>query len=129
MVNITPTERREDVNFRVLRLLAAHPEYSQREIAQALGVSLGGVNFCLQALIAKGLVKVENFKASPHKRGYCHVLTPQGLGERAALTGSFLMRKRAEYDALTAEIAALQAEIAADPAAFDGAALGEECPS
>jgi EPS-associated MarR family transcriptional regulator len=112
MTNIAPPERLEDVHFRVLRLLAEHPYYSQREIALALGVSLGGVNYCLQALITKGLVKVENFKASPHKRGYWHVLTSQGLAERAALTARFLKRKLAEYDALTAEIAALEADVA-----------------
>lgn len=112
MANIAPPERLEDMNFRLLRLLAERPYYSQREIAEALEVSLGGVNYCLQALITKGLVKVENFKASPHKRGYWHVLTPQGLVERAALTARFLKRKLAEYDALTAEIAALEADVA-----------------
>lgn len=105
-------EKREDLHFRVLRLLEEHPEYSQRDISRALGISLGGVNYCLKALIDKGLVKIENFKTSRHKLGYLHVLTPQGIAERAALTNRFLRRKLVEYETLKAEIQALEREIA-----------------
>lgn len=100
----------EDTNFRVLRMLQANPDLTQREIAQQLGISTSGLNYCLKALIDKGLVKVHNFSQSKNKFGYIYVLTPQGLAEKAQLTSRFLERKLAEYDALQAEIAALQAE-------------------
>lgn len=92
----------------MLRFLEEHPDHSQRDISRALGVSLGGVNYCLRALIDKGSVKIENFKTSRNKLGYLYVLTPQGVAERAALTGRFLRRKMAEYEAIKAEIEAMQ---------------------
>lgn len=119
MSNRLSSEQREDISFRVLRLLAEHPGYSQREMAVALGISLGRVNYCLKALTAKGHVKIENFNASPHKLGYLHVLTPRGIAERTRLAASFLKRKLAEYDALKAEIDALESELKAPQ---DGAA-------
>ena len=108
--NTQSPEKHEDLQFRLLRLLEAHPDYSQRAIAQDLGISLGGVNYCLKALIGKGLVKVENFTASRHKLGYLHVLTPSGIAARAALTQRFLQRKLTEYAVISAEIEALQRE-------------------
>ncbi len=110
VANIQSSEGREDLHFRLLRLLGEHPDYSQRDISRDLGVSLGGVNYCLRALIGKGLVRLENFTASRHKLGYLHVLTPRGIAERAALTHRFLDRKLAEYEALGAEIEGLRRE-------------------
>lgn len=101
----------EEVRFRVLRLLQNNPEMSQRELAAALGVSLGRVNYVLKALVEKGLVKFANFSAAPDKRRYAYVLTPRGLAEKAALTGRFLRRKTAEFEALKAEIEALRGEL------------------
>jgi len=122
---------REDVRFKVLRMLEGHPEYSQRDIADALGVSLGGVNYCLRALIDKGHVKVANFRQSNNKLRYAYVLTPSGIAERALLTGRFLQRKMKEYEAIKAEIDALieDGAIAADdlrPGLVDEAAAGAE---
>lgn len=105
---------REDVRFRLLRLLQENPELSQRDLARALGVSTGGIYYTLRALVDKGLVKVGNFTASPDKRRYAYILTPKGLAEKAALTGRFLRRKLEEHEALLAEIEALQAELEAD---------------
>ncbi len=105
------SDMQEDVRFRVLRLLRENPELSQRELADALGVSLGATNYCLSALIDKGFVKLGNFSASGDKRRYAYVLTPRGLREKTALTGRFLKRKKAEYEALRSEIEALQEEI------------------
>ena len=102
--------QRQDALFRILRLLDARPDASQRDIARALGVSLGLVNFCLKALADKGCVKIANFRASDQKLRYAYLLTPLGLQEKASLTATFLQRKVAEYEALKAEIAALQAE-------------------
>ncbi len=98
----------EDTHFRVLNLLQSQPDLNQREMAKALGVSLGGVNYCLRALVAKGLVKIHNFQENENKLGYAYLLTPQGMAEKIALTGRFLKRKQEEYAALRAEIAALQ---------------------
>ena len=100
----------EDTTFRVLRILAQEPDISQRDLADRLGVSLGGLNYCLKALIEKGFVKLDNFSNSRHKLGYVYILTPAGLLEKAALTGRFLKRKVAEYEALKAEIASIRSE-------------------
>jgi EPS-associated MarR family transcriptional regulator len=80
----------EDTTFRALRILAQEPDISQRDLADRLGVSLGGLNYCLRALIDKRFVKLENFSNSRHKFGYVYTLTPAGLLEKAALTGRFL---------------------------------------
>jgi len=103
----------EDVRFRVLRLLEENPTASQREIAKALGISLGGVNYCLNALVEKGFVKMRNFQEAEDKRKYMYLLTPKGVAEKAALTGRFLARKMREYEALKAEIEAVRAEVEA----------------
>jgi EPS-associated MarR family transcriptional regulator len=108
MSNVRSQQRREDVDFRVLRFLEEHPDRSQRDISRALGLSVGGVNYCLQALAAKGLVKIENFRTSSNKLGYLYVLTPQGIAQRMALTNRFLHRKLAEYEALKIEIEAME---------------------
>ena len=91
-----------------MRLIERNPLISQREIAQQLGISLGGINYCMRALIEKGYVKISNFTDNPHKIGYAYLLTPNGLSAKAALTGQFLKRKLAEYEALKAEIESLQ---------------------
>lgn len=104
----------EDLHYRVLKLLQHHPDLSQRELAQRLGVSNGKLHYCLKALIEKGLVKLANFRNSRHHLGYAYLLTPAGMAKKASMTGSFLKRKMAEYDALHAEIAVLQAELATE---------------
>ena len=105
------TQLQEDTYFRVLRMLQDNPDLTQREIAQQLGVSTSGLNYCLNALIDKGWVKVQNFSQSKNKFGYIYVLTPQGILEKVALTSRFLQRKQAEYEALRAEIDSLTAEL------------------
>ena len=100
----------EDTYFRVLRILQDRPDVTQREIAQLLGVSTSGLNYCLNALIDKGWVKVHNFSESKNKFGYVYLLTPSGITEKAALTGRFLERKLLEYEAMRAEIESLRGE-------------------
>lgn len=100
----------EDTYFRVMRLLQNNPDLTQRELAEQLGISVGGLNYCLKALMEKGLVKMKNFADSKNKFGYVYVLTPSGLAEKAAITQRFLQRKMQEYQALKAEIEALTAE-------------------
>jgi EPS-associated MarR family transcriptional regulator len=109
------TQTQEDTAFRVMRLLQANPDLTQRELAQELGVSVGGLNYCLKALIDKGWVKMQNFSQSKNKFGYVYILTPTGMAEKAALTSRFLKRKMSEYEALKAEIDALQNETQTDP--------------
>lgn len=101
----------EDTHFRVLTMLEIKPDMNQREMAKVLGVSLGGVNYCLRALIAKGLVKMHNFQENDNKLGYAYLLTPTGMAEKLALTGNFLQRKQQEYAELKAEIDVLQKSI------------------
>lgn len=108
------TKLQEDTHFRVLRLLQENPEMSQREIAAAVGVSVGGMHYVLNALIEKGLVKLGNFTAAEDKRRYAYVLTPKGISEKAAITRRFLARKIEEYEALKAEIDALMQEMDGD---------------
>ena len=101
----------DDAHWKVLRLLEINPRINQRELAAALGVSLGKVNYCLKALLEKGLLKIQNFQGSKRKLAYAYVLTPAGIREKAALTGRFLKRKVEEYELLKAEIESLQQEI------------------
>jgi EPS-associated MarR family transcriptional regulator len=104
------SQLQEDTTFRVLRMLQSNPDMTQREIAEQLGISASGLNYCLKALIDKGWVKVQNFGQSKNKFGYIYVLTPQGIAEKTLLTGRFLRRKMAEYEQLRAEIDSLTAE-------------------
>ena len=104
------SQNQEDTYYRILRLLQDDPDMTQREIAAKLGLSASGLNYCLKALIDKGWVKVQNFSRSKNKFGYIYVLTPQGLAEKALLTGRFLKRKIQEYEALKAEIHALSTD-------------------
>ncbi len=99
-----------DVHFRVLHLLEEEPNLTQRELAEKLGISLGGVNYCLKALIDIGHIKVGNFKRNPDKSVYLYLLTPKGINEKAHLTAGFLKRKMAEYQALKKEIDAIQSK-------------------
>ena len=104
----------EDTKFRLMQLLHDNPQISQREMAKALGISFGGINYCLNALIEKGLVKIYNFSQNQNKFGYAYLLTPTGISEKTVLTASFLKRKLQEYEALKNEIEALKLEIPAD---------------
>ncbi len=106
----TRSENQENTYYRILRLLQENPDMTQREIADKMGLSASGLNYCLKALIEKGWVKVQNFSQSKNKFRYIYVLTPQGLTEKAQLTGRFLKRKIKEYEALKAEIAALSTD-------------------
>ena len=94
-----------------MRLIETNPEMTQRELAEALGVSLGAANYCLKALVEKGWVKLENFQNNPNKLGYLYLLTPMGMAAKATLAARFLRRKLAEYEDLKAEIEQLRCEV------------------
>lgn len=97
--------------YRLLKLLEANPALSQRQLARELGVSLGKVNYCLNALIEKGHVKARNFRNSQNKLAYLYVLTPRGIREKARLTVDYLRIKLKEAEALQAEIKELKREV------------------
>lgn len=103
----------DETKFQLLRKLEDNPDISQRELARDLGISLGKVNYCLQALIDKGLVKARNFSRSKNKRRYIYKLTPSGIEHKAQVTRRFLKRKMAEYEALEREIAEIRGEVQA----------------
>jgi EPS-associated MarR family transcriptional regulator len=98
-------------HYRLLKILTEHYEITQRELAAAMGISLGKANYCINALISKGLVKAENFRRNQDKGVYAYLLTPKGIEDKAIVTVRFLQRKRAEYDALKDEISALRREV------------------
>ena len=97
--------------MKALSVLAKHPELSQRQLAKALGISLGKTHYILNSLIDVGLVKVDNFKRSDNKLGYAYLLTPRGLVEKAKVTKRFLARKQHEFRELERQIAELSEEV------------------
>ena len=103
----------QEIHYRLLTYIATHPVATQRELAGELGVSVGKINYCIRALITKGLLKAENFKNSNHKAAYSYLLTPKGLREKVRITYEFLRHKLREYDLLKQEIATLSGEVAA----------------
>jgi len=109
----------EENHLKVLRLLEANPQMNQRDLANALGVSLGKTNYCIKALLDKGFIKMQSFSKSPKKLAYAYLLTPAGIAEKAGLTIRFLERKIAEYESLTQEIEALKSEVKKSNGAHD----------
>ncbi|CAM8361910.1 MarR family EPS-associated transcriptional regulator [Candidatus Methylopumilus planktonicus] len=93
-----------DIHFRVLNALEKNPDITQRQLAKILGISLGGVNYCLKALIDVGHIKINNFQKNPNKSIYLYLLTPKGISKKTLLAAEFLNRKMAEYEALRIEI-------------------------
>ena len=110
----------ERTRYRLLKLLEGNPELSQRRLAAELGVSVGKVNFCLNALLDKGLVKVRNFRDNRNKLAYAYYLTPKGAREKVRATVQFLKRKLAEYEGLEREIDELRQEVGATRENHDG---------
>jgi EPS-associated MarR family transcriptional regulator len=102
-----PTE----VHLKILKHIESNPHISQRQLAQELGVSVGKINYCVQALITRGLVKAGNFKRSSSKISYLYLLTPAGIEEKTKLTTSFLKHKIAEHEKITQEIAQLKRDV------------------
>ena len=110
----------EEIQFEVLRRLHQTPKVSQRTLSKDLGVGLGTINFCFQALVEKGLVKMQNFSQSKSKLRYAYLLTPAGVAAKSKLTAEFLSRKVAEYESLRAEINILKQELDFDPCGSRG---------
>ena len=102
----------DEYRYKVLKLLDDNPELTQRQLAKALGISLGKVNFCLKALIEKGMIKAGNFKNSQNKQAYAYLLTPKGVEAKARLAVAFLRAKVTQHQALQREIEQLRQEVA-----------------
>ena len=98
----------KDINLDLLLKLEANPEYTQRELSQEMGVSLGKVNYCIKKMIEKGWVKLLNFGSNPNKVSYIYLLTPKGIEQKTRLTFSFLAIKLEEYEMLKNEISKLK---------------------
>ena len=109
--DLLETEARAELRLKVMRVIEANPEMSQREISRKLGTSLGGVNYAIQALVGRGFVKAQNFSKSGTKVAYLYVLTPAGIAEKTSLATAFLGRKLEEYEVLRQEIEALKGEV------------------
>jgi EPS-associated MarR family transcriptional regulator len=101
----------DEYRYKILKRLDADPRVSQRDLARELGISVGRANYCLRALIDKGLVKANNFKNNQNKKAYMYLLTPQGIAEKMRVTADFLQIKMNEYEALQREIEALRNEV------------------
>jgi EPS-associated MarR family transcriptional regulator len=110
---------KDERNLMAMRLLEANPKMTQRELAEALGVSLGAANYCLKALVEKGWIKLENFQKNPNKLGYLYLMTPKGVTAKARLTSQFLQSKLAEYERLKKQIASLTDEVKNASSDFD----------
>jgi EPS-associated MarR family transcriptional regulator len=110
-MNDQPNSPSEAWRLQMLKLLQDNPGLSQRQLAARMGVSLGKANYCLRALVEKGLVKLGNFGKNPNKRNYAYILTPAGLEEKTRITLAFLKRKEAEFESIRREIDALKGEL------------------
>ena len=101
----------QELEYRALKILEQRPDMTQRELAEALGVSLGKTHYLVKSLIDVGWVKLDNFQRSDNKWGYAYLLTPKGIVEKAAITARFLVRKKQEFNNLQLEIQQLQEEV------------------
>ncbi len=100
----------DEFRYKILKLVEFNPEITQRELARELGVSLGKTNFCIRALVEKGLLKATNFRNNQHKLAYMYLLTPKGIEEKSSIAVRFLKTKIQEYEQLQAEISQLLQE-------------------
>ena len=102
---------RTDTEYTILKILEDNPKMTQRQVAKEMGLSLGKTNYIIRALVAKGWVKLSNFKRSDNKLGYIYLLTPEGMAKKSILAENFLRRKSEEYNRLKKEIAMLKQEL------------------
>ena len=100
-----------ELEYRALKILEQHPDLTQRQLAEKLGISLGKTHYLIKSLIDVGWVKLDNFQKSNNKWGYAYLLTPMGIAEKTAITARFLIKKQREYNALKEEIAQLKDEV------------------
>ena len=97
-------KKNEQDQFEVLRKINKKSDITQRELSSSLGLSLGKINYCLNALKDKGFIKIQNFKKSKNKLKYMYVLTPKGISEKSKLTLNFMKKKMREYEDLKKDL-------------------------
>ena len=102
---------KQELEYRVLKLVEKQPTITQRQLSKELGVSLGKTHYVIKALVQVGWIKLDNFQRSDNKLGYAYLLTPKGMVEKAKITRRFLLHKQQEYEQLKREIAQLQVEV------------------
>jgi EPS-associated MarR family transcriptional regulator len=102
----------DEFRYKILKLVSENPEISQRELARQLGISLGRANFCLKALVDKGILKASNFRNNNNKLAYMYLLTPDGAELKTRITVQYLKLKLQEYESLHREIEELRREAA-----------------
>ncbi len=100
----------DEITYKLLKSIEENPAQSQRELSKSLGISLGKLNYCLRALVNRGMVKAQNFSRNPVKSDYLYLLTPKGVEEKGKVTLRFLRRKMQEYEQIKQDIATLQKE-------------------
>ena len=125
---LTSSPGASDDEYRMIEVLEKSPTLSQRDLASVLGFSLGKVNYCLKALVDKGLIKATHFVQNPNKGEYAYLLTPKGIGSKAVLTAQFLERKMMQYEALKAEIDSLKAQAVRSETPANGLAKDRRGP-
>lgn len=101
----------QELEYKILKLLEKKPDQTQRELAMALGISLGKTHYLIKSLIDIGFIKLDNFQKSNNKWGYIYLLTPNGIIEKSKITAKFLLKKQKEYDKLRKEISDLEKEV------------------
>jgi len=94
----------------VLKEIEQNPQVTQRDLAVRLKVSLGKVNFLINALIDKGIIEIKNFKNAKNKFAYMYMLTPEGIKTKIYLTQEFFNWKIEEYGRLKQEIESMKKE-------------------
>ena len=102
---------KQELEYRLLKIIEQQPNITQRRLASELGISLGKAHYLIKSLVDVGLVKLGNFKRSDNKWGYAYLLTPKGMTEKVEITLRFLALKQQEYKELKSEIIRLQKEI------------------
>ncbi|MCG6879154.1 MAG: MarR family EPS-associated transcriptional regulator [Deltaproteobacteria bacterium] len=100
-----------DINYRILKLLAAQPNLSQRALAGSLGISLGRTNYALSELIEKGIIKMKRLESAPQKISYAYLITPKGLEEKSKIAAHLLKQKQAEYEQIKGRIKEITEEL------------------
>ncbi len=116
----------DEIRYRLLKMMHQDGQLNQRQMADAMGVSLGKINYCIKELIARGLVKIDRIKNSKNKLGYMYVLTPSGIEAKARVTVRFLLAKRREYEAIQKVISELCEEVEREKLDWDLGAKGLE---
>jgi len=101
----------QEIRYKILKLLSAQPNLSQRAIAARVGISLGKTNYVLSELAEKGIIKMKRQKNAPQKIPYSYILTPRGLEQKPKITARFLKQKLTECEQIKIQIKEITQEL------------------